>query len=111
MQASAFREYFDITVSEGYGGRCWSWHPRGTLSLPLPAALTSPLCIPAVISVNHPLDYEQLANGVIYLTVMAKDAGNPPLNSTVPVTIEVFVSAFPSCSPCYCSIAVQLNHQ
>ncbi|NWZ91402.1 CAD23 protein, partial [Nesospiza acunhae] len=62
VQASAFREYFDIRVSEGYG----------------------------VISVNHPLDYEQLANGVIYLTVMAKDAGNPPLNSTVPVTIEVF---------------------
>ncbi|XP_054144389.1 cadherin-23 [Melozone crissalis] len=62
VHASAFREYFDITVSEGYG----------------------------VISVNHPLDYEQLANGVIYLTVMAKDAGNPPLNSTVPVTIEVF---------------------
>uniref|UniRef100_A0A8C3N8H9 Cadherin-23 n=1 Tax=Geospiza parvula TaxID=87175 RepID=A0A8C3N8H9_GEOPR len=62
VQASAFRDYFDITVSEGYG----------------------------VISVNHPLDYEQLPNGVIYLTVMAKDAGNPPLNSTVPVTIEVF---------------------
>uniref|UniRef100_A0A8C8BM28 Cadherin related 23 n=1 Tax=Otus sunia TaxID=257818 RepID=A0A8C8BM28_9STRI len=62
VQASAFRDYFDITMSEGYG----------------------------VISVNHPLDYEQLANGVIYLTVMAKDAGNPPLNSTVPVTIEVF---------------------
>ncbi|XP_015721901.1 cadherin-23 isoform X5 [Coturnix japonica] len=62
VQASAFREYFDITVSEGYG----------------------------VISVNHPLDYEQVDNGVIYLTVMAKDAGNPPLNSTVPVTIEVF---------------------
>uniref|UniRef100_A0A8B9PV64 Cadherin-23 n=1 Tax=Apteryx owenii TaxID=8824 RepID=A0A8B9PV64_APTOW len=62
VQASAFRDYFDITVSEGYG----------------------------VISVNHPLDYEQISNGVIYLTVMAKDAGNPPLNSTVPVTIEVF---------------------
>ncbi|XP_021256319.1 cadherin-23 isoform X6 [Numida meleagris] len=62
VQASAFREYFDITVSEGYG----------------------------VISVNHPLDYEQVVNGVIYLTVMAKDAGNPPLNSTVSVTIEVF---------------------
>ncbi|NXU56641.1 CAD23 protein, partial [Turnix velox] len=62
VQASAFRDYFDITVSEGYG----------------------------VISVNHPLDYEQVDNGVIYLTVMAKDAGNPPLNSTVPVTIEVF---------------------
>ncbi|XP_040418742.1 cadherin-23 isoform X6 [Cygnus olor] len=62
VQASAFREYFDITVLEGYG----------------------------VISVNHPLDYEQVTNGVIYLTVMAKDAGNPPLNSTVPVTIEVF---------------------
>ncbi|KAM6106069.1 LOW QUALITY PROTEIN: cadherin-23 [Pterocles gutturalis] len=62
VQASAFHDYFDITVSEGYG----------------------------VISVNHPLDYEQVANGVIYLTVMAKDAGNPPLNSTVPVTIGVF---------------------
>lgn len=52
---------------------------------------TTPCFLP-VISVNHPLDYEQVANGVIYLTVMAKDAGNPPLNSTVPVTIEVFVS-------------------
>ncbi|XP_065494665.1 cadherin-23 [Caloenas nicobarica] len=62
VQASAFRDYFDIAVLDGYG----------------------------VISVNHPLDYEQVANGVIYLTVMAKDAGNPPLNSTVPVTIEVF---------------------
>ncbi|XP_030344443.1 cadherin-23 isoform X2 [Strigops habroptila] len=62
VQASAFQDYFDIAVSEGYG----------------------------VISVNHPLDYEQVANGVIYLTVMAMDAGNPPLNSTVPVTIEVF---------------------
>ncbi|NXD82339.1 CAD23 protein, partial [Halcyon senegalensis] len=62
VQASAFPDYFDITVSEGYG----------------------------VISVNHPLDYEQVDNGVIYLTVMAKDAGNPPLNSTVPITIEVF---------------------
>ncbi|NWJ07911.1 CAD23 protein, partial [Crypturellus undulatus] len=62
VQASAFRDYFDITVSEGYG----------------------------VISVNHPLDYEQISNGVIHLTVMAKDAGDPPLNSTVPVTIEVF---------------------
>ncbi|NXP78781.1 CAD23 protein, partial [Ramphastos sulfuratus] len=62
VHASAFFDYFDITVSEGYG----------------------------VISVNHPLDYEQVANGVIYLMVMAKDAGNPPLNSTVPVTIEVF---------------------
>uniref|UniRef100_A0A2K5K1M8 Cadherin-23 n=1 Tax=Colobus angolensis palliatus TaxID=336983 RepID=A0A2K5K1M8_COLAP len=43
-----------------------------------------------VISVSRPLDYEQISNGLIYLTVMAKDAGNPPLNSTVPVTIEVF---------------------
>lgn len=60
------------------------------------APLTPPLCILPVISVNHPLDYEQVANGVIYLTVMAKDAGNPPLNSTVPVTIEVFVSTVPN---------------
>ena len=45
-----------------------------------------------MISVSRPLDYERIPNGLIYLTVMAKDAGNPPLNSTVPVTIEVFVS-------------------
>ncbi|XP_019363367.1 PREDICTED: cadherin-23 isoform X2 [Gavialis gangeticus] len=62
VYASEFRSYFDISIYEGYG----------------------------VISVTHPLDYEQVSNGVIYLTVMAKDAGNPPLNSTVPVTIEVF---------------------
>ncbi|XP_021060781.1 cadherin-23 isoform X3 [Mus pahari] len=62
VNASAFGSYFDISVYEGYG----------------------------VISVSHPLDYEQIPNGLIYLTVMAKDAGNPPLYSTVPVTIEVF---------------------
>ncbi|EPQ17982.1 Cadherin-23 [Myotis brandtii] len=62
VNASAFGSYFDISVYEGY----------------------------AVISVSRPLDYEQIPNGLIYLTVMAKDAGNPPLNSTVPVTIEVF---------------------
>ncbi|KAM3835604.1 cadherin-23 [Vipera latastei] len=62
VYASAFKSYFDITLSEGYG----------------------------VISVIHPLDYEQVANGVIYLIVMAKDAGIPALNSTVPITIEVF---------------------
>uniref|UniRef100_UPI003977454D cadherin related 23 precursor n=2 Tax=Equus caballus TaxID=9796 RepID=UPI003977454D len=62
VSASAFGSYFDISVYEGYG----------------------------VISVSRPLDYEQIPNGLIYLMVMAKDAGNPPLNSTVPVTIEVF---------------------
>ncbi|XP_023574263.1 cadherin-23 isoform X2 [Octodon degus] len=62
VNASAFGSYFDISVYEGYG----------------------------VISVSRPLDYEQIPNGLIYLTVMAKDAGNPPLHSTVPVTIEVF---------------------
>ncbi|XP_058044049.1 cadherin-23 [Ahaetulla prasina] len=62
VYASAFKSYFDITLSEGYG----------------------------VISVIRPLDYEQVANGVIYLIVMAKDAGIPALNSTVPITIEVF---------------------
>nr|XP_044993449.1 cadherin-23 [Jaculus jaculus] len=62
VNASAFGSYFDISVYEGYG----------------------------VISVSRPLDYERIPNGLIYLTVMAKDAGNPPLNSTVPVTIEVF---------------------
>lgn len=63
-------------------------HPARCVNAPLSALLS----ILSVISVNHPLDYEQVANGVIYLTVMAKDAGNPPLNSTVPITIEVFVS-------------------
>ncbi|XP_052600866.1 cadherin-23 isoform X3 [Peromyscus californicus insignis] len=62
VNVSAFGSYFDISVYEGYG----------------------------VISVSRPLDYEQIPNGLIYLTVMAKDAGNPPLYSTVPVTIEVF---------------------
>ncbi|XP_042546061.1 cadherin-23 isoform X3 [Dipodomys spectabilis] len=62
VNASAFGSYFDISVYEGYG----------------------------VISVSRPLDYEQIPNGLIYLTVMAEDAGNPPLNSTVPVIIEVF---------------------
>uniref|UniRef100_A0A8D2JQ57 Cadherin-23 n=1 Tax=Sciurus vulgaris TaxID=55149 RepID=A0A8D2JQ57_SCIVU len=62
VDASAFGSYFDISMYEGYG----------------------------VISVSRPLDYEQIPNGLIYLTVMAKDAGSPPLNSTVPVTIEVF---------------------
>ncbi|KAM3862738.1 cadherin-23 [Diretmus argenteus] len=59
--ASAFPDYFSIVVVEGY----------------------------AVISVNSPLDYEQIPDGLIYLTVMAKDGGIPALNSTVPVTVEV----------------------
>lgn len=63
------------------------WAPRVCLRGPW-----HPVPVIAVISVNHPLDYEQIPNGLIYLTVMARDAGNPPLNSTVPVTIEVFVS-------------------
>ncbi|XP_035848378.1 cadherin-23 isoform X4 [Sander lucioperca] len=59
--ASAFPNYFSIIMVEGY----------------------------AVISVIRPLDYEKVPNGIIYLTVMAKDGGNPALNSTVPVTVEV----------------------
>ncbi|KAK2824047.1 hypothetical protein Q5P01_021222 [Channa striata] len=59
--ASAFPDYFRIIMVEGY----------------------------AVISVTRPLDYEQVPKGTIYLTVMAKDGGNPSLNSTVPVTVEV----------------------
>ncbi|XP_068183037.1 cadherin-23 [Antennarius striatus] len=59
--ASAFPSYFSIIMVEGY----------------------------AVISVTRPLDYEQVPKGMIYLTVMAKDGGNPGLNSTVPVTVEV----------------------
>ncbi|KAJ8336510.1 hypothetical protein SKAU_G00377300 [Synaphobranchus kaupii] len=60
--ASLFPGYFSITMVEGH----------------------------AVISVNSPLDYEAVPDGMIYLTVMAKDGGNPPLNSSVPVTIELF---------------------
>uniref|UniRef100_A0A3B3CED5 Cadherin-23 n=1 Tax=Oryzias melastigma TaxID=30732 RepID=A0A3B3CED5_ORYME len=59
--ASAFPSYFSIVMVEGY----------------------------AVISVIRPLDYEKVPNGMIYLTVMAKDGGNPALNSTVSVTVEV----------------------
>ncbi|XP_038594037.1 cadherin-23-like [Micropterus salmoides] len=59
--ATAFLSYFRVIMVEGY----------------------------AVISVTNPLDYEQIPNGMIYLTVMAKDGGNPALNSTVPVTVEV----------------------
>ncbi|XP_075331797.1 cadherin-23 isoform X2 [Odontesthes bonariensis] len=59
--ASVFRDYFSIIMVEGY----------------------------AVISVTRPLDYERVPNGMIYLTVMAKDGGNPALNSTVPITVEV----------------------
>ncbi|XP_031734618.1 cadherin-23 isoform X3 [Anarrhichthys ocellatus] len=59
--ASAFPNYFSIILVEGY----------------------------AVISVTRPLDYEQVPNGMVYLTVMAKDGGNPALNNTVPVTVEV----------------------
>ncbi|KAM3912635.1 cadherin-23 [Leptodactylus fuscus] len=62
IEASAFRNFFEITISEGYG----------------------------VITVTRPLDYEQIANGVITLQIMARDSGVPPLNSTVPVSIEVF---------------------
>nr|XP_020454554.1 cadherin-23 isoform X2 [Monopterus albus] len=58
---SAFPDYFRIIMVEGY----------------------------AVINVIKPLDYEQVPKGMIYLTIMAKDGGNPALNSTVPVTVEV----------------------
>ncbi|KAM4730337.1 cadherin-23 [Anableps anableps] len=61
ITASVFPEYFSIIMVEGY----------------------------AVISVTRPLDYEMVPKGMIYLTVMAKDGGNPSLNSTVPVTVEV----------------------
>ncbi|KAJ8014080.1 hypothetical protein DPEC_G00036540 [Dallia pectoralis] len=60
--ASAFRNVFSITMVEGY----------------------------AVISVIKPLDYEMVPGGMIYLTVMAKDGGNPALNSSVAVTVELF---------------------
>ncbi|XP_062375049.1 cadherin-23 [Sardina pilchardus] len=60
--ASKFRSYFSISIVEGY----------------------------AVIMVNRPLDYEMVPEGVIHLTLRAKDGGNPALNSTVPITVEVF---------------------
>ncbi|XP_072347533.1 cadherin-23 isoform X6 [Scyliorhinus torazame] len=60
--ASTLSNYFDIGVSEGYG----------------------------VIIVTRPIDFEQVPGGFIYLTIMAKDAGTPPLHSTVPVTVEVY---------------------
>uniref|UniRef100_A0A8C7FVV4 Cadherin-23 n=1 Tax=Oncorhynchus kisutch TaxID=8019 RepID=A0A8C7FVV4_ONCKI len=60
--ASVFRSYFRIIMVEGY----------------------------AVISVNSPLDYEMVPEGLIYLTVMVKDGGNPALNSSVSVTVELF---------------------
>ncbi|KAK1791202.1 hypothetical protein P4O66_013223 [Electrophorus voltai] len=59
--ASQFLSYFSISMVEGY----------------------------AVITVTRPLDYEQVPGGMVYLTLMAKDGGNPPLNSTVPITIEL----------------------
>uniref|UniRef100_A0AAY4DS48 Cadherin-23 n=1 Tax=Denticeps clupeoides TaxID=299321 RepID=A0AAY4DS48_9TELE len=59
---SQFPSFFTISIVEGY----------------------------AVITVNRPLDYELVRDGMIYLTLMAKDGGDPPLNSTVPITIEVF---------------------
>ncbi|TRY86763.1 hypothetical protein DNTS_008300 [Danionella cerebrum] len=61
IYASQFTSYFSISVVEGF----------------------------AVITVNRPLDYEQIPGGLIFLTLMAKDGGNPSLNSTVPITIEV----------------------
>ncbi|MCI4376817.1 hypothetical protein PGIGA_G00192640, partial [Pangasianodon gigas] len=62
IYASQFRSFFSITMVEGY----------------------------AVITVNRPLDYEQVPGGMIYLTLMAIDGGAPALNSTVPITIELF---------------------
>ncbi|XP_030626789.1 cadherin-23 [Chanos chanos] len=61
IYASQFRNYFRITMVEGY----------------------------AVITVDRPLDYELVPGGMIYLTFMARDGGNPPLNSTVPITVEL----------------------
>ncbi|XP_056327409.1 cadherin-23 [Danio aesculapii] len=65
--ASQFRSFFSISIAEGY----------------------------AVITVTRPLDYEQVPSGLIFLTLMAKDGGNPSLNSTVPVIIELIVSGTP----------------
>ncbi|XP_068597669.1 cadherin-23 [Brachionichthys hirsutus] len=61
ISASAFPSYFSIVMVEGY----------------------------AVITAARPLDYEEVPKGMVYLTVMVKDGGNPGLNSTVSVTVEV----------------------
>ncbi|XP_057704908.1 cadherin-23 isoform X1 [Corythoichthys intestinalis] len=61
ISASAFPDYFSIIMVEGY----------------------------AVISVTRPLDYEKVPDGRIHLTVMARDGGNPALNNTVVVMVEV----------------------
>ncbi|XP_076852041.1 cadherin-23-like, partial [Brachyhypopomus gauderio] len=61
IYASQFLGYFSISLVEGY----------------------------AVIMVTRPLDYEQVSSGMIYLTLMARDGGNPALNSTVPITVEL----------------------
>ncbi|XP_069741657.1 cadherin-23 isoform X3 [Narcine bancroftii] len=62
FNASILSTSFDIGVSEGYG----------------------------VVIVTRPIDFEQVPGGFVYLTIMAKDAGTPPLYSTVPVIVEVF---------------------
>lgn len=49
-----------------------------------------------MIAVNRPLDYERVPGGMISLTLMAIDGGTPALNSTVPVTVELFVSRLDS---------------
>ncbi|XP_048863831.1 cadherin-23 isoform X2 [Brienomyrus brachyistius] len=60
--ASQFLSFYSISMVEGY----------------------------AVISVTRPLDYEAVSGGMIFLTLMAKDSGIPPLNSTVSLTVELF---------------------
>ncbi|XP_072881460.1 cadherin-23 [Hemitrygon akajei] len=62
FNASILSNSFDIGISEGYG----------------------------VVVVTRPIDFEQVPGGFVYLTIMAKDAGTPPLHSTVPVILEVF---------------------
>lgn len=100
--ASAFPSYFSIIMVEGYAGTIQyntACHipsvvvdlTSSSLSARVNKASSLPL-LSSVISVTRPLDYEQVPNGMIHLTVMAKDGGNPALNSTVPVTVEVIVS-------------------
>uniref|UniRef100_A0AAV2JQ63 Cadherin domain-containing protein n=1 Tax=Knipowitschia caucasica TaxID=637954 RepID=A0AAV2JQ63_KNICA len=61
ISISAFPSYFSIIMVEGF----------------------------AVISVMKPLDYERVPGGVIHISVMAKDGGSPPLNSSVQVVVEI----------------------